>query len=224
MIGAKIYFTIVLFLYCWLDLAAQNETAQIKKDITLFSKFLDRNLDSANFYIRRAHAKSLVLKNDSLLARTCYNLGYYYYLKNKVDSSKMYLKKGLEFSRKSNFKKIQSLTYNQQATIATDSNQFEKALQLYLEALDIAEKYDLYENKSRVLINLGNLSVRQKDTVKALEYYHQNIENALKYNLNNELIGGYMNTAILYASSDKSKAKAYYNKALVITIKTLKML
>lgn len=220
MIGAKKYFILLLLLYCWFDLAAQNEAAQIKKDITLFSNNLAINSDSAYFYIQRAHAKSLVLKNDSLLARTSYNLGYYYYLKNKVDSSKMYLKKGLQFSRKSNFKKIQSLTYNQQGIIATDYNQFDKALQLYLVALNIAEKYDLYENKSRVLINLGNLSVRQKDTIKALEYYKQSIENALKNNLNNELIGGYSNTAILYASSDKSKAKAYYNKALIIAQKS----
>ena len=199
--------------------SAQNEGKKVKNDIDSFSKFLDKNLDSANYFIHRAYAKSVVLKNDSLLARTCYNLSYYYYLKNSVDSSKVYLKRGLEFSRKSNFKKIQSLSYNQAGTIATDENQFEKALKFYLLAFDIAEKYNLYENKSRVLINLGNLSVRQKDTLKALEYYHQNIVNALKYNLNNELIGGYSNTAILYAPSNKNKAIEYYDKALFIAKK-----
>ena len=96
--GKKICFVLWLSLYCWLDLAAQNEATKIKNDITLFSNYLDRNLDSAHFYIRRAHAKSLVLKNDSLLARTYYNLGYYYYLNNKADSSKMYLNKGFQFA------------------------------------------------------------------------------------------------------------------------------
>lgn len=198
---------------------AQNGSEEVKSDIDSFSKFLDKDLDSAHYFIRRAYAKSIVLKKDSLIARTCYNLSYYYYLKNNVDSSKVYLKKGLQFSKKSNFKKIVSLSYNQAGTIAADENQFEKALKLYLLAFDIAEKYNLYENKSRILINLGNLSVRQKDTLKALEYYRQDIENAIRYSLNNELIGGYTNTAILYAPSNKSKAAKYYNKALLIAQK-----
>ena len=220
MIGAKNYFTLLLLLYCWFDLAAQNEDKEIKKDITLFSNSMAINSDSAYFYIQRAHTKSLVLKNDSLLARTCYNLGYYYYLKNKVDSSKIYLKKGLEFSIKSNFKKIQSLTYNQQGIIATDEGKLEKGLKFYLVALDIAEKYNLYENKSRVLINLGNLSVSQKDTLKALNYFNQNISNAIKFGFNNELISGYMNSAILYARNNKNKAIDYYSKALLIAKKS----
>ena len=219
MITMKKFSVIFISLLCMMKGSAQNEGKKVKNDIDSFSKFLDKNLDSANYFIHRAYAKSVVLKNDSLLARTCYNLSYYYYLKNSVDSSKVYLKRGLEFSRKSNFKKIQSLSYNQAGTIATDENQFEKALKFYLLAFDIAEKYNLYENKSRVLINLGNLSVRQKDTLKALEYYHQNIVNALKYNLNNELIGGYSNTAILYAPSNKNKAIEYYDKALFIAKK-----
>lgn len=213
------FFIIFVFLLCIMKGRAQEGTGKIKDDIDSFSKFLDKDLDSAHYFIRRAYKESLVLKKDSLIARTCYNLSYYYYLKNTVDSSKAYLKKGLAFSKKSNFKKIISLCYNQAGTIAADENQFEKALKWYLLAFDIAEKYNLHENKSRVLINLGNLSARQKDTLKALEYYRQDIENALKYNLNNELIGGYTNTAILYAPNNKTKAANYYNKALSIAKK-----
>jgi len=219
MIGLKKFNIIFFLLLCMMQGNAQNESKKVKNDIDSFSKFLDKNLDSANYFIRRAYAKSIVLKNDSLLARTCYNLGYYYYLKNNVDSAHIYLKKGLEFSKKSNFKKIISLTYSQQGIIAADENQFEKALKLYLVAFDIADKHNLYENKSRVLINLGNLAVRQKDTLKALDYYKQNIDNATKHNLSNELLGGYMNTGILYAQNNKQLAIDYYNKALLIAKK-----
>jgi len=219
MIGLKKFNIIFFLLLCMMQGNAQNESKKVKNDIDSFSKFLDKNLDSANYFIRRAYAKSIVLKNDSLLARTCYNLGYYYYLKNNVDSAHIYLKKGLEFSKKSNFKKIISLTYSQQGIIAADENKFEKALKLYLVAFDIADKHNLYENKSRVLINLGNLAVRQKDTLKALDYYKQNIDNATKHNLSNELLGGYMNTGILYAQNNKQLAIDYYNKALLIAKK-----
>lgn len=213
-------FSIIFFsILCIVQSNAQSGSEKVKSDIDSFSKFVDNDLDAAHYFIQRAYLNSIVLKNDSLLARTAYNLSYYYYLKNNVDSSKIYLKKGFEYSKKSNFKKIVSLCYIQAGTIAVDENQFEKALKCYLLALDIAEKNDLYKNKSRVLINLGNLSVRQKDTLKALEYYRQDIENAIKYSLDNELIGGYSNTAILYASNNKNRAANYYNKALVIAQK-----
>lgn len=219
MFATKIFSVIFFSLICMVQVTAQQGSERVKSDIDSFSKFLDKDLDAAHYFIQRAYTKSIVLKNDSLLARTCYNLSYYHYLKNNVDSSKVYLKKGLEFSKKSNFKKIISLSYIQAGTIAADENQFEKALKYYLLALDIAERNNLHKNKSCVLVNLGNLSVRQKDTLKALEYYRQNIENAIKYHLNNELISGYSNTAILYASSDKKKAAKYYNKALLIARK-----
>lgn len=213
-------FSIIFFLLlCIAQGSAQTGSEKVKSDIDSFSKYLDKDLDIAHKYIQRGYANSIVLKNDSLLARTSYNLCYYHYLKNNVDSSKIYLKKGFEFARKSNFKKIVSLCYNQAGTIAVDENQFEKALKWYQLALDIAEKNNLYKNKSCVLINLGNLSVRQKDTLKALEYYRQDIANAIKYSLDNELISGYSNTAILYASSNKNRAANYYKKALVIAQK-----
>jgi len=92
------FFVILLSMYCSSKLTAQNQSHEIKNDIVLFSNSLAINSSSALFYIRRADAKSVALKNDSLLARTSYNLGYYYYLKNNVDSAHIYLKKGLEFA------------------------------------------------------------------------------------------------------------------------------
>lgn len=122
-------FCVIFFMFlCVMKVDAQNDSQKVQHDIATFSKFLSKNSDSAIFFIRRAHAKSKVLKNDSLLARTNYNLGYYYYLKNNVDSAKVYLKKGLEYAKKSNFKKIQCLSYQQKGTIATDENQFDVAL------------------------------------------------------------------------------------------------
>ncbi|MBL7885797.1 MAG: sensor histidine kinase [Flavobacterium sp.] len=210
----------IITLFLWVtfsQLKAQVVSQSVEKDIRLFSVYLSTNSDSAYHYIQRAYKKSLVLKNDSLIARSLYNLGYYHYLKNNTVESKKLLNKALNYSNQCKFYKISALSYNQLGTIAFDENQFEVALSRYLKALEIADRNKIAESKSRVLINLGNLYLRQKDTLKSLIYYNQNISNAEKNQLYNELIKGYMNCAVLFSENDLQKSIQYYNKALSLS-------
>lgn len=213
--GIKIITLFLLATFC--QLKAQVVSQSVEKDIQLFSGYLSTNSDSAYHYINRAYKKSLALKNDSLIARSLYNLGYYHYLKKNTVESKRHLIKALGYSKKSKFHKISALSYNQLGTIAFDENQFEVALSRYLKALEIADKNKIAESKSRVLINLGNLYLRQKDTLKSLSYYNENISNAEKHLLYNELIKGYMNCAVLFSEKDVQKSIKYYNKALTLS-------
>ena len=135
---------------------AQNRSQEIKNDINLFSKYLATNSDSAKYYIQRAYTKSIVYKNDSLIARTSYNFGYYYYLKSDITSSKYYINKAIEYSNQSNFNKILSLSYNQAGTIATDENQFAKALKLYLIAFDIVARHREAVYPARLNVGSGS--------------------------------------------------------------------
>lgn len=210
----------IITLFLWVtfsQLKAQVVSQSVEKDIQLFSRYLSTNSDSAYHYIQSAYKKSLALKNDSLIARSLYNLGYYHYLKKNTVESKRHLIKALTYSKQSKFHKISALSYNQLGTIAFDENQFEVALSRYLKALEIADRNKIAESKSRVLINLGNLYLRQKDTLKSLIYYNQNISNAEKHELYNELIKGYMNCAVLLSENDLQKSIQYYNKALVLS-------
>lgn len=213
--GIQIITLFLLVTFC--QLKAQVVSQSVEKDIQLFSGYLSTNSDSAYHYIKRAYKKSLVLKNDSLIARSLYNLGYYHYLKKNTNESKRHLIKALNYSYKSRFHKISALSYNQLGTIAFDENQFEVALSKYLKALEIADRNKIAESKSRVLINLGNLYLRQKDTLKSLNYYNENISNAEKHSLYNELIKGYMNCAVLFSEKDVQKSIKYYNKALTLS-------
>lgn len=210
----------IITLFLWVtfsQLKTQVVSQSVEKDIQLFSRYLSTNSDSAYHYIQSAYKKSLALKNDSLIARSLYNLGYYHYLKKNTVESKRNLIKALTYSKQSKFHKISALSYNQLGTIAFDENQFEVALSRYLKALEIADRNKIAESKSRVLINLGNLYLRQKDTLKSLIYYNQNISNAEKHELYNELIKGYMNCAVLLSENDLQKSIQYYNKALVLS-------
>lgn len=103
--------------------------------------------------------------------------------------------------------------------IAAEENRFNQALKIYLAALEISEKNKIYLIKSNILINLGNLHLLQKDTANAMIYYHQNIANAKKNNLSNELSKSYMNIAYLsYYTNDKITLE-YYQKALSLAVK-----
>ncbi|WP_395052599.1 sensor histidine kinase [Flavobacterium sp.] len=83
----------------------------------------------------------------------------------------------------------------------------------------IVDADELSAIKSKVLLNLGNLYIVQKDTVKGLKYYNDNIENAKKYSLNTELSKAYISVAILYVATNKQIASQYYFKALAIVKK-----
>lgn len=213
---------IVLFLVllCSFSIIAQKKSDGIKRDIDRFSSLLDTNLDSAFYFINKAHRESIALGNDSLMARTYYNIGFYLHDKkyNKEDS-KGYFYKAIDYSKKTKFYKIWSYSYNQLGLIAAEEDKFDLALKTYLYALKISEKHEIYNVKSNILINLGNLYLLQKDTTKAMNYYFQNISNAEKNNLTNELSKGYTTIALLNARTNSSKAEEYYLKALSLAKK-----
>ena len=214
----KVTFVLFSFL-CFSGAFAQNEVKKITTDVDSFLVYLDKDLGAAHFFIKRAYTKSIAIKKDSLIARTSYNLGYYYFRKCNTDSTNYYLNKGFVHAKKSNYKQIISITYDLKGTLAANKNEFDNALHYYLLALEISEQYNLPNNKSIALRDLGNLFVRQKDSAKAMEYHRQSIENALKHNLTSELIAGYNNMAILYAGSDKKMAEYYYINSLTLARK-----
>jgi signal transduction histidine kinase len=210
----------LMFLFCGFYANAQSTINSIRRDIDSFSVLLDTDIDSAFYYIKKAHKKSIAIQNDSLLARTNYNIGYYLHDKkyNKEDS-KEYFYKAISYSKKTKFYKIWSYSYNQLGLIATEENKFDKALSYYLYALDIADKNKIYNIKSSILINTGNLYLLQKDTIKAMECYYQNIKNAEKNNFEKELSQGYTTIALLNAKTNSSVALKYYQKALLLAKK-----
>ena len=210
---------VTLLFFCPLAYG-QPSPQNIEKEIDNFAANLDVRPDLAFYYINSAYRKSMAIKNDSLTSRALCNLGYYYYLKNDFDGSKKMYGKAIAFAKKIRFQKILSSSYNQLGIMASDANKFDEALKLYLASLKIADAAQLPDMKSRILLNLGNLYMVQKDTVKGLDYYMQNIANAKKYALNKELSQGYITMAIVYAASDKKKTLRLYNKALSIAQKS----
>ena len=208
---------LVLFFFS-IDFYAQNRD-DIEKDIGLFAACVDSNPEQAFRHIDKAYHKSIALKNDSLIARTSCNLGYYYYTKSNFAESKRKCYESVFFSKKTHYYKILASSYNQLGMIAFEEDRFNEALKWYLMALKMADNKQFPNIRSRVLINLGYLHLIQKDTAKAIGYYNENIKNAAENDLYKELAIGYETVANLHSGNNKPKADALYNKALAIVKK-----
>ncbi len=200
-------------------LYAQSMSKQIEREIDLFALNIDSKPEVAFYHIDKAYKQSVALQQDSLIARSLYNLGYYYYLQNNRYLSKVNCNQAIAYSRKIKYYKILASSYNQLGMLAADMDKFDQSLKYYLSSLEIVDVGKLPELKSKVLLNLGNLYMFQKDTLKGLEYYEQNIINAKKNGLYNELAKGYITVAMIYATSDKAKTLNFYQNALRIVQK-----
>jgi len=225
---AKPYHKTVMFLTCDLKFIiacltvfpvmvhGQKMSQRIEKEIDSFAIYIEENPEKAHSRITDAYRKSVAIGNDSLIARSLCNLGYYNYLKEDYPSAKAHYSKAIAYSRKVKYFKILAYSYSQMGMMASDADHFDQALQYYLTALKYSDACPLPEIKSKTLINLGNLYLIQKDTVKGLDYYEQNIANAKEHGLNKLLGQGYITLAMMYASSKKSKSLGYYADALRI--------
>lgn len=207
---------IAILLFLTAVMHAQTMSKRIEKDIDRYASHLETKPDLAFYYISKAYRSSIQIGNDSLIARSLCNLGYYYYSKGNQAKAKANYLKAIAYGRRVRYGKILSYSYNQLGIIAAQSDQFDEALSWYLASLKMANAHRLPEIKSRILLNLGNLYMIQADTLKGIEYYQQNIANAEQHKLNTELAQGYITMALIYSASDAEKTLKYYNDALRI--------
>lgn len=207
---------IAILLFLTAVMHAQTMSRRIEKDIDHYASHLETKPELAFYYIDKAYRNSIRIGNDSLIARSLCNLGYYHYSKGNHAQAKAHYLKAIAYARSVRYGKILSYSYNQLGIIEAQDDQFDEALSWYLASLKVANAHRLPEIKSRTLLNLGNLYMIQADTLKGIEYYQQNIANAQQHKLNKELAQGYITMALIYSASDTEKTLKYYHDALRI--------
>ncbi len=198
---------------------AQQGFKAIDSDLENFNSLILSKPQEAHFFLNNAIKKSKGINNDSLQAKVLCNLGYYYYQVNNSTSAKKVFEQSIPISKKVKYYRMLGYAYNQLGLIAVDKGDYKLGLSLHLAALQIANRHQIAKMKSNALNYIGNVFLIQKDTVKAMEYYIQNITNAQQYNLERQLTNGYLTVANLYIYSNPIKAKDFYNKAQVLVKK-----
>jgi tetratricopeptide (TPR) repeat protein len=213
-----------LFLVLFLCFLAHKTQAQkgfeaIDSDLNRFSALILSKPQQAHVFLNNAIKKSKGINNDSLQSKILCNWGYYYYQVNQSNEAKKVFEQAVLISKKVKYYRMLGYAYNQLGLIAVDKGNYQKAISLHLVALDIATLHQIPKMKSNALNNIGNVFLIQKDTVKALEFYIQNLINAQKNNLESQLANGYMTVANLYIYSNPEKTMDFYKKALVLAKK-----
>ena len=198
---------------------AQKGFEAFDNDLESFNSLILSKPLEAHFFLNKAIKKSKGINNDSLQAKILCSLGYYYYQVNNSTSAKKVFEQSIPISKKVKYYRMLGYAYNQLGLIAVDKGNYKLALSLHLAALKIANSYQIAKMKSNALNYIGNVFLIQKDTIKAMEYYIQNIYNAQQYNLDSQLTNGYLTVANLYIYSNPIKTKDFYKKALVLVKK-----
>jgi two-component system, NarL family, sensor kinase len=198
---------------------SQNQQKAIEATIDAFARTVHTQPDSAFFYISKAKSESIKIKDDFLLSRCLFNLGFFYYQENEVAKAENYFFQSLPFAKQSNNYKIQVKAYKQLGFIAMNKGNYTDALKKLLLALDISKKNKLPENTCDVFNDLGSLYDLQKDSLKALDYYQQCEKIALENDYSDGLLSSYNNIAVMKRKTDKKLAITYYKKAYTLAKK-----
>lgn len=204
----------VALLFCNSLVQAQLGKQQVKTSINKFEQYINSDIDTSYYFLKKAYKESLLLKNNELIAESLYNFGKYYYVKDNFYKAEEHLKKAEQFAVKTNAKEVLSSIYNLQGLVKYVNGQNVEALKLYHKAYALAEKSDLYENQSKILINLGGLYLSQKDTTRYFESLNKCVDLAKEKKIKGLLSKAYVNLAIVKSDKNPAEAEELYKLAL----------
>jgi tetratricopeptide (TPR) repeat protein len=158
-----------------------NEPQQVEALLLKSKGLAQTNIDSSYFYVVKAVEKSKLIKNDTLLAKS-----------NLQQSSLLIFKK--EFSKSDSLlqenltkilpKHIKGLTIHNLATIQYYKQDFQKALELYVQAANILEQTKKTEQLVSTYSNIGAINASLKNYKNAQIY----LERALALSDFNEVV------------------------------------
>ena len=155
---------------------SQNSGNDIDTLIANFARTQYTYPDSSYYYIQKAVGIAQKQKNNFQLSNCFFYLGRYYYNQGNPSKAKSWITRSLYIARKINNNKALALNNNLLGLIEMDKGSYTNSLQFLLISLDIADKNNLSKNKCNALNNLGTLYEMQKDTIKALKCYSDNVK------------------------------------------------
>ncbi len=159
--------------------ASEKDKAEILREISLqyYGKdnklFLEYAIKSAN------KAESLNdIYNQAYALRLA---GIAYDLSGDYENAEKYVNKAYDLNKSINAKDGIDACVSSLGVIYYNQAKYDKAIEMYMDALRIYEDYHVADNKALTLSHLGGLFVRIGDNEKAIEFYNQS------YALRNEI-------------------------------------
>lgn len=140
-----------------------------------------------------------------LLDRIAWNISYSN-LQKGIDYSKL----SNELAKKLKYERAYPKIFNTQGAIYTDMGELSKALNLFIEGLKYAKKYNQFAMQAKIYISLGNLYIEQDEYRKALAYYLQSTDITKKINAETTLYLAQSNIAFIYIQFNQLDSAKYY--------------
>jgi signal transduction histidine kinase len=168
------------------------------------------------FYSKQMLDTALSINDTNNTAWAYWELGWGYYLLNKLDSAELSYEKSLNLFGQLGDTLNQANVYSHLGRVYHFQGKYYKAIEFY----ELSEKYG--EDDGRVYTNsyLGDIYEEQGNYDKALEYYRKSLNAIAQYSLREILGGTYNDLAYVFIKQSKLEdAKAYLELAFNENVK-----
>lgn len=214
-------FFVVIFIFSYAFFSAQvKQINEIDSLISISNTYLNKNLDSANYFQKKALTLSEKIGNNYYKARCLYNLANINYLWGRQVISKKHCDEAIYFAEKSSNIKILARANNLLGLISYEDLEYNTSYKYFKESLDYTEKNKEYDLLALIYNNIGNLFLSKKDTTNAIKNYQSSLQIAQKNKDTIQLIFSNTNLGTLESIRNKNLAEKYYCKAFLLAQKT----
>jgi len=165
--------------------------------------------------LERANFLSKIINDSYTIGTTSMNLGELYFKKKNYDISIKYLNESLRACKGT---ESEPYALNYLGKVYSSSNDFEKALKVHKNAIEISKKLELKLDLVQSLIGLAQTYESKNDFNKAVDIYKEAVDTGMTLNALQEIKEAYEGLSNSYGKlKDYSSAYKYQN--LLISIK-----
>lgn len=175
MFQKRLYLLFSLLCFFLFSFAQKQDTSYINKNIRLADKLLEQNTDSALAIIKLNTAAAKNQKYIYGYAKSTLQLVRYYLLKGLNDSSSYYTTDAIKFARITKDTNLIINTYLLSSRALSSALQYNKALELCLQAQRFAESKKNIKYKIKIAHDLGYIHSNMDLHEKAILYYKEGL-------------------------------------------------
>lgn len=202
-------------------LSLLNSTNNNDEKIILFEEIVaeasEISYDSAIFYQQQSIDYALKeTRDNSNIARMFLDLGKLNLYNGTYQKAVETYKEALEFAKKTNDKKIQSLCIHSIGNAYLYKSEHSSALEYYLEALEMREEIKDTVGIAATTNNIGLIYWNLKNYDKALFYYKLSLENEKKAQNELGMASSYNNIGLAFWKKEQLDSAIFYIKKTLI--------
>lgn len=140
-----------------------------------------------------------------------------HYINNSEDTAIVFAEKGMALARKLNYTKGLIECLNEAGNFYERKTNYEKAIELYQEAIDSCKATNYQEGIAILINNIAIIALRKGDYQKAIEQYFEALKVEEKLGNQKGIAESYNNIGIVYYyQRDLDKTLEYFEKAIAI--------